>query len=122
MSRCLHTIPFARSRSHDITSHPHDRGIQIRNLAVHTQNTYPLQVALFARHFNKSPELLGPEQIRTYQVYLTNEKSWRPVRFSSLFLRFASSTSDPQKSWAIDDVIPLPRSRSGFRSFLAPKK
>ena len=48
--------------------------MQIRNLAVHTQNTYLLQVALFARHFNKSPELLGPEQIRTYQVYLTNEK------------------------------------------------
>jgi integrase/recombinase XerD len=42
--------------------------MQIRNLAVHTQNTYLLQVALFARYFNKSPELLGIEQIRTYQV------------------------------------------------------
>jgi integrase/recombinase XerD len=48
--------------------------MQIRNLAVHTQNTYLLQVALFARHFNKSPELLGPEQIRTYQVYLTAQR------------------------------------------------
>ena len=28
----------------------------------------------FARHFGKSPEILGPEEIRTYQVYLTNEK------------------------------------------------
>ena len=48
--------------------------MQIRNLAVHTQNTYVLQVSMFARHFSKSPEILGPEEIRTYQVYLTNEK------------------------------------------------
>jgi Phage integrase, N-terminal SAM-like domain len=48
--------------------------MQIRNLAVHPQNTYVLQVSMFARHFSRSPELLGPEEIRTYQVYLTNEK------------------------------------------------
>ena len=48
--------------------------MQIRNLAVPTQDTYVLQVSMFARHFGKSPEMLGPEEIRTYQVYLTNEK------------------------------------------------
>ncbi len=48
--------------------------MQIRNLSVKTQDSYIKQVSLFARHFNKSPELLGPEQIRVYQVYLTNEK------------------------------------------------
>jgi hypothetical protein len=32
------------------------------------------QVSLFARHFDKSPEELGPEDIRAYQVYLTNPK------------------------------------------------
>jgi integrase/recombinase XerD len=37
--------------------------MQIRNLSVHTQKIYILQVSLFARHFSKSPELLGPEQI-----------------------------------------------------------
>ena len=30
--------------------------------------------ALFAHHFKKSPELLGPDQIRSYQVDLTNER------------------------------------------------
>jgi len=30
--------------------------MQIRNLAVHTQNTYVLQVSMFARHFGNSPE------------------------------------------------------------------
>ena len=33
--------------------------MQIRNLAVHSQNTYVLQVSMFARHFGKSPEMLG---------------------------------------------------------------
>src|SRR4029077_10742856 len=61
--------------------------MQIRNLAVHTQNTYLLQIALFARHFNKSPELLGPEQIRTYQVYLTNE---RKLATSSILIAIAA--------------------------------
>jgi len=43
--------------------------MQIRNLAVNTQETYILQVSLFTRHFQKSPELLGPDQIRAYQVH-----------------------------------------------------
>jgi hypothetical protein len=47
---------------------------QVRNLALNTQTCYVQQVSLFARHFDKSPEQLGPEDIRAYQVYLTNEK------------------------------------------------
>ena len=52
--------------------------MQVRNLALNTQTSYVQQVSLFARHFNKSPELLGPEDIRTYQVFLTNEKKLAP--------------------------------------------
>jgi Phage integrase, N-terminal SAM-like domain len=48
--------------------------MQVRNLAPLTQATYVLHVALFARHFCKSPEFLGPEEIRDYQLYLTNER------------------------------------------------
>ena len=32
--------------------------MQIRNLAVHTQKTYVLQVSMFARHFSKSAGLV----------------------------------------------------------------
>jgi hypothetical protein len=38
--------------------------IQVRNLALNTQTCYVQQVSLFARHFDKSPEQLGPEDIR----------------------------------------------------------
>jgi integrase/recombinase XerD len=48
--------------------------MQVRNLSPHTQLSYAQQVSQFARHFGLSTEQLGPEEIRTYQVYLTNEK------------------------------------------------
>jgi integrase/recombinase XerD len=49
--------------------------MQVRNLALNTQATYLQQVSLFARYFNKSPDALGPEDIRAYQIYLTNVKN-----------------------------------------------
>ena len=58
--------------------------MQLRSLSLHTQDTYVQQVSLFARHFNRSPEVLGPEEIRSYQVYLTNEKSSLQALLSSL--------------------------------------
>ena len=48
--------------------------MQIRNLALHTQRSYLQQVSQFARHFGKSPELLGPDDIRAYQLHLTRDK------------------------------------------------
>ena len=48
--------------------------MQVRNLSPHTLASYVQQVSLFARYFRKSPELLGPEEVRAYQVYLTNER------------------------------------------------
>ena len=38
--------------------------MKVRNLALNTQTGYVQQVSRFARHFGKSPELLGPEDIR----------------------------------------------------------
>jgi integrase/recombinase XerD len=61
--------------------------MQVRSLSPQTQATYVQQVSLFARHFNKSPELLGPEDIRSYQLYLTNERKLAP---SSIILAVAA--------------------------------
>jgi hypothetical protein len=52
--------------------------MQVRNFSPHTQDSYVQQVSLFARYFSKSPEVLGPEEIRSYQVYLTNERKLAP--------------------------------------------
>ena len=48
--------------------------LQIRNYAPGTVTAYIRGVAEFARHFGKSPELLGPEQIREDQLHLIKEK------------------------------------------------
>jgi integrase/recombinase XerD len=50
----------------------------VRDLALNTQRLHVEQVSWFARHFNRSPELLGPEEIRAYQVYLTDQKKLKP--------------------------------------------
>ena len=46
----------------------------IRNLAVNTQQAYVQQISAFARHFDRSPEVLGAEQVRAYQVHLIEER------------------------------------------------
>jgi len=48
--------------------------LQIRNYAPTTVAAYIRSVAEFAKHFGKSPDLLGSEQIREYQLYLIKEK------------------------------------------------
>ena len=37
----------------------------VRNFAPNTQDSYLTQVSLFARHFDKSPEQLGPDRKST---------------------------------------------------------
>lgn len=46
----------------------------VRNLAENTQSSYLQQVAAFARHFHRSPEELGPEEVRAWQVHLTQTR------------------------------------------------
>ncbi len=64
--------------------------MQIRNFSENTQQSYLMQVSLFPRHFRRSPEGLGPVKIRTYQVYMTNEKKLAPgsICIATAGLRF----------------------------------
>ena len=84
--------------------------MQVRNLALNTQTSYVQQVSLFARHFDKSPELLGPDDIRAYQIYLTNEKklATSSILTAVAALRFCYKVS-LKKDWTLDDVIPAPK-------------
>jgi hypothetical protein len=44
--------------------------LQLRNLSVNTVERYTSAVQQFARHFGKSPEKLGPEQVREFLLHL----------------------------------------------------
>jgi site-specific recombinase XerD len=84
--------------------------MQVRNFSPLTQSTYVLQVSFFARHFEKSPELLGHEEIRAYQVYLTNERKLSPgsILIAVAALRFLYKIT-LKKDWSFEDVIPAPK-------------
>jgi integrase/recombinase XerD len=97
--------------------------MQVRNLAVNTQKSYVQQISLFARHFNRSPEQLGPEDIRAYQVYLTNEEKLAPgsVLIAVVALRFLYKVS-LRRDWQFDDVIPAPKKPQKLPVVLSPEK
>ncbi|MBY0458789.1 MAG: site-specific integrase [Gemmataceae bacterium] len=44
--------------------------MRMRNMAPSTRDHYVRAVARFARHFNRSPDLLGPEHVRQYLLHL----------------------------------------------------
>jgi len=97
--------------------------MQIRNLAVNTQESYIQQVSLFARHFKKSPELLGPEQIRAYQLYMTNEKklSTGSIIVAISALRFLYRVT-LKKDWSFTDIIPAPKVPQTLPIVLSPEE
>jgi integrase/recombinase XerD len=48
--------------------------LQRRNYAEGTTRSYILAVRQFAQHFGKSPDKLGPSELRSYQAYLLKER------------------------------------------------
>lgn len=95
--------------------------MRVRNLAPLTQTTYVEHVLRFARYFNKSPEALGPEDIRVYQVYLTQERELAPssVLITVAALRFLYKVS-LKKNWTIEEVIPAPKKPQKLPNVLSP--
>jgi integrase/recombinase XerD len=83
--------------------------LRLRNYAPKTLKAYAECVSLFARYFRRSPEQLGPEHIRQYQLYLVEEKkcSWSRFNQTVCALRFLYRNT-LGKDWAVTH-IPFPR-------------
>lgn len=61
----------------------------IRNLSPATQESYVNAVAKFSRHFGRSPDRLGAEEVRAYQVHLTSQGiAWASLNQTVCALRF----------------------------------
>jgi site-specific recombinase XerD len=95
--------------------------MQIRNLSPHTQRSYVEHVARFARHFGQSPAVLGPNEIRTYQLYLATEKRLAPtsIAIAVAALRFLYTVT-LQHPWRVEVVIPLPKVPDTLPVILSP--
>ena len=97
--------------------------MQIRNFSEDTQKSYIQQVSLFARHFRRSPEGLGPENIRTYQLYLTKEKKLSPgsILIATSALRFLYAVT-MKRPWDVKEVLPMPKKPQTLPVILCPEE
>jgi integrase/recombinase XerD len=97
--------------------------MQIRNLSPHTQSSYVQQISQFARHFGKSPADLSPDDIRTYQVYLTNERKLAPssILIATSAIRFLYKVT-LKKEWTLEEVIPTCKKPQTLPTVLSPEE
>ncbi len=63
--------------------------LRLRNYSPRTIESYVAGVARFAKHFGRSPDQLGPNDIRTFQLHLLEGKtSWSQFNQTVCALRF----------------------------------
>jgi integrase/recombinase XerD len=83
--------------------------LRIRNYAPTTISSYIRSVAEFAQHFNKPPDQLGAEEVRSWQLFLLNEKRGKLSTYIQTIsaLRFFYQNTLHRRIEI--DRIPLPR-------------
>jgi integrase/recombinase XerD len=83
--------------------------LQRRNYSESTIRGYLRAVQGFAKHFGKSPDKLGPEELRQYQVYLLREKKLTPggveARMSALRFLYVKTL----KRHEMREHLPFPK-------------
>ena len=95
--------------------------MQLRNLSPKTIKTYTTHVANFAKLAGKSPEFLGPEDIRKFQLSLLARKvSWSTFNQAVCALKFFYRITLPQE-WSID-MIPFGKRPKKLPVVLGPEE
>jgi integrase/recombinase XerD len=96
--------------------------MSIRNFAEKTQQSYLEHVSRYARHFHRSPEELGPEQVREYQLHLTETRKLAPstISIATSALRFLYRVT-LKRNWEPAD-IPMPKKPFKLPVVLSPEE
>jgi len=94
--------------------------LRLRNYSPNTIEVYLRCVANFAHHFRVSPDRLGPEHIREYQLFLVERKkvSWPVFNQTVCALRFFYHHT-LHRDWMIEH-IPYPRHEQKLPVVLSP--
>jgi site-specific recombinase XerD len=93
--------------------------MQLRSMSPRTQETYISQVKKFACYFKKSPEHLGPKEIRQYQLYLVKRGvSWSVFNQTVCALRFLYGRT-LKADWAMEEIV-FPRQPKKLPELLSP--
>src|SRR3989440_9717618 len=92
--------------------------LQRRNYSAITTRNYLRVVTEFAKYFGKSPDKLGPNQLRTYQAYLLTECKLTPGtvvnRVAALRFFFVKTLKRHQ----FGEFLPYPQDRRRLPSVL----
>jgi integrase/recombinase XerD len=95
--------------------------LRLRNYARRTIDTYVSRVACFAKHFGRSPELLGPEEVRVFQLHLLERKvSWSSFNQAVCALRFLYGITLQRPEQL--PLIPYGKRPKALPSVLAPQE
>jgi len=80
--------------------------LRLRNFSERTIRRYTEIVAEFARYFHKSPDQLGPEHVRTFLLYLLNERklAWGTIQGARSALKFLYLRTLKQ-TWFDQEII-----------------
>lgn len=101
--------------------------MRMRNLSASTQDAYVRMVAAFARHFNQSPDQLGPDHVREYLLRLIRRKvAWSTYNVARCALHFFYRIT-LGKDWSPGEIVcakppkrlPVILSRDEVRRLLA---
>jgi integrase len=94
--------------------------MKLRNLAPRTIEVYVERVATFAKHFDKSPDRLGPAEVRAYLLFLVQEKhaSWSYYNQALCALRLLYHVTLGKK-WVLDGVV-FPKRQKKLPVVLSP--
>lgn len=80
--------------------------LRLRNFSQRTIRHYTHTVAEFARYFHRSPDQLAPEHVRTFLLYLLNERklAWGTIQGARSALKFLYMRTLKQ-TWFDQEII-----------------
>jgi integrase/recombinase XerD len=97
--------------------------LQRHNYSQATIESYIFSVKEFAEFFHKSPDLLGAEEVRRYQLYLLKDKKLaaQTVKVRMSALRFFYWKTLKRRDLYFDD-LPLPKTPKRLPAVLSPEE
>ena len=93
--------------------------LQRRNYSAITTRNYLRVVADFAKYFGKSPDKLGPNELRTYQAYLLRERKLTPGTVVNWVAALRFSFVKTLKRHQFRDFLPYPQDRRRLPTVLS---
>ena len=96
--------------------------LQRRNYSTITTRNYLRVVADFAKYFGKSPDKLGPNELRTYQAYLLQERNLTPGTVVNWVAALRFFFVKTLKRHQFREFLPYPQDRRRLPTVLSPEE